>query len=137
MKAHIETELMGRVVDPWGQGHFGAPRGSRTHNGQDYCCPVGARILSPATGIVTNVGYPYGDDLTFRYVQVTDREGAEHRVFYISPLVRHGADVAEGQAIGLSQDLGKRYPDILQHIHYEIRYRGEFVDPGASSCPSL
>lgn len=131
MKAVTETTLAKRIADPWGKGHFGAPRNGRTHNGQDYCCPTGAHVLSPVTGVVTKVGFPYGDDLAFRYVQVTDSEGYEHRVFYLEPLVKHGEDVPEGSVLGLSQDLSRRYRGILQHVHYEIRYRGEFIDPEA------
>jgi len=36
-----------RKKDKWGQGHFGAPRGSRKHNGIDITTQLGTPVLSP------------------------------------------------------------------------------------------
>ncbi|MCK4795572.1 MAG: M23 family metallopeptidase [Desulfobacteraceae bacterium] len=126
MKAEITLEK--RTLDIWGDGYFGAPRGTRTHNGIDYVCPAGSRVFSPCEGKVTKLGYPYSDDLSFRYVQITlgDRN---HRVFYIEPTVQVGDFVAEGDAIGVAQDLEGRYEGITPHIHYEIKINNEHIDP--------
>lgn len=129
MKAVIKTRLRRRMQDRWGLGHFGAPRGDRAHNGQDYCCPPGSDVLSPVDGLITKLGYPYSDDASFRYVQITDLAGRDHRIFYVEPCVWVGQRIHDGDSIGQSQDLNDRYPEISQHIHYEIRYKGEFLDP--------
>ena len=59
------TARLSTRQDPAGAGHFGAPRGDRTHKGQDYCCLPGAEILAPVPdGQVWSVskwGYPYTD----------------------------------------------------------------------------
>jgi len=133
MKAIIETLLARRITDQWGQGHFGAPRGSRQHNGQDYVCPPGSTVLSPVSGEVTKLGFPYADDLSFRYVQITDSRGVDHRVFYVDPEVLAGQIVCIDSPIGKSQDLDKRYPGITQHVHYEIRRGEEYINPEAGS----
>lgn len=132
MKAIIE--LRKRQSDKWGAGYFNAPRGSRSHSGIDYLCEPGASILSPCDGEVTKLGYPYGDDLSFRYVEITDKNHARHRLFYVEPELAVGDTVHENDVIGEAQDLTTRYstPEkgpIPNHIHYEIIVAHSHVDP--------
>ena len=118
--------------DKAGSGAYGAPRGSRTHCGIDYHCTPGEPVLSPVAGEVTKLGYPYGDDLTWRYVQITDEKGENHRLFYVEPAVALGQVVNGGEAIAIAQDISERYPDqgMLPHVHYEIKTAGgEFRNP--------
>jgi murein DD-endopeptidase MepM/ murein hydrolase activator NlpD len=129
MRAITPTELNKRTQDKWGSGEFGAPRGDHTHHGIDYVCPVNSEILAPVSGKVTKLGYPYADDLSFRYVQLTAVNGYDHRIFYILPCVRVGEEIKEGQTIGYSQDLGQRYPGITQHLHYEVKHAGQYLNP--------
>lgn len=134
IKAIIEIQLRKRHSDKWGAGHFNAPRGNRSHSGIDYLCEPGAVIMSPCDGEVTKLGYPYGDDLSFRYVEITDRHHARHRLFYVEPSLSVGDHIAEGDHVGEAQDLTKRYdtPEkgpILNHIHYEIMVGKSHVDP--------
>jgi len=118
-----------RTIDPHGSGEYGAPRGSRLHVGIDFECAPGTQIQSPVHGHVTKIGYPYADDLAYRYVQITDATGHNHRVFYIQPLVEIGAKVSTGDTIGSSQDLTARYPGITPHCHYEIKKDGIYTNP--------
>ena len=125
----MKANLIQRTSDKWGAGYFHAPRGDRKHNGIDYACLAGSKILSPCDGKVTKLGYPYADDLSFRYVQITNGN-KNHRVFYIEPTVELGAKIKEGDVIGIAQDLEERYPDITPHIHYEIKsLDGKFENP--------
>jgi len=130
MKAIVPADLEKRGQDSWGSGAFGASRGDRKHNGVDYKVPAGSAVLSPVEGLVTKLGYPYGNDLSFRYVQITTPEGYDHRIFYVNPLVQDGDKVKKDQIIGLAQDLTTRYVGIVQHLHYEIRHKGEYLNPG-------
>ena len=121
----VKHVLEKRTGDPWGSGEFGAPRGTRTHKGIDYTCPVGAVIHTPVSGKVTKLGYPYSDDLTFRYVEITDKDDARHRLFYVSPTVEKGDIVQAGESVGIQQDISGRYrddnkPPMINHCHYEI-----------------
>ena len=120
-----------RQPDAFGEGHYGASRGDRIHNGIDLACYPGTTLESPVSGTVTKLGYPYGDDLSFRYVQVTDEDGFDHRFFYVKPKIDIGFPVfANSTELGESQDLTERYPEITNHIHYEIKKDGEYIDPG-------
>lgn len=124
------TKPKRRVADSYGQGHFGAPRGSRTHKGIDFVCHPGTRVCSPVSGEVTKLGYPYGDDLSYRYVEVIDQGFYKHRFFYVNPSVEVGQHVNEGDILGEVQSLDTRYKGISEHCHYEIKNPdGEFVDP--------
>jgi len=146
----ILAKLPRRANDSYGSGAFGASRGSRTHHGIDFECPTewgfevsdagvlskleypsGVEVVAPASGKVTKLGYPYGDDLSFRYVEVTDSEKRRHRVFYVEPSVTLGQEVVFGQTpIGVSQDLTKRYPrGMTPHVHYEIILNGKHINP--------
>jgi len=141
MKAIIATELRKRISDKYGAGHFGASRTSRRpdgskkirkHNGIDYLCPPESQVLSPVTGKITKLGYAYKKDENenpYRYVQVTASDGKQHRVFYVEPILPLGRRVREGDIIGFSQDLGKRYPGITDHVHYEIIHEGKYINP--------
>lgn len=117
-----------RKCDSFGCGHFGASRGSRTHNGVDLLTPPHKKIPSPVSGTVTKLGYPYGDDLTFRYVEITQKD-YKYRLFYVNPTVAVGTEIKQGDIVGLSQDLDKRYKGIPNHIHFEILKDGRYVDP--------
>lgn len=122
-------KMQARKCDSQGCGHFGASRGDRKHNGIDLACMAGTAISSPVGGMVSKVGYPYGDDLSFRYVEI-DGMGYSFRMFYVDPLVREGQKVYKGDVLGVCQSLMQRYPGITDHIHFEIKDdHGDFVDP--------
>jgi len=87
-------------------------------------------VLAGECGKVTKIGYPYGDDLSFRYVEVTDNQGCRARYFYVEPAVSQGQEVSVGDALGFSQALGGRYPGITEHVHFELLHRLHgYIDP--------
>jgi len=125
------------MPDAHGSGEFGAPRGTHTHHGVDYACEAGTQILSPVAGVVTKLGYPYGDDLSYRYVEIDTGNGLYHRVFYVWPLVGVGIMVVPDDVIGEAQDIAQRYShngQMNNHVHYEVvRYvdgKKEYLDLG-------
>jgi murein DD-endopeptidase MepM/ murein hydrolase activator NlpD len=125
-----------RVVDNWGQGHYGAPRGSRKHKGKDFACYPGSIIRSVKSGIVTKIGYPYDDDNDhdgkpdFTYVEITDTNGCKARYFYVKPCIAKGEWAYRGDVIGETQELGKKYEGITEHMHFEVKNEdGIFFDP--------
>jgi len=108
-----------------GSGKFGAPRGWRTHEGQDNECVPGQDVLAPITGKLVRVVYPYGKDSPYRGVLIQ----APHvmvKVMYIEPdtsLV--GKRVEEGQVIGKAQDISQKYGGGMKpHVHWSV-----IVDP--------
>ncbi len=117
-----------RGFDSHGSGAWKAARGHRDHNGVDYAIADNSSILSLACGKVTKVGYPYKDDLRFRYIQVTTN-GLDLRYFYVEPMVKQGDMVEKGQVLGALQTLQKRYPGITPHLHFEIKDGDEYLEP--------
>ena len=129
----INAKLPLRECDSMGCGHYGAPRGDRTHKGIDFTCPPDYEICSKIEGEVTKLGYPYRDALEFRYVEVTSSDGYRHRYFYVEPLVHVGDFVEEGDVVGKCQDVAGHWGGGMKnHVHYEIMVPGndrEWVDP--------
>lgn len=117
-----------RISDKFGSGHFGASRGSRKHVGQDLIIEDEENVFSPIDGKVTKLGYCYNDDLSFRYVEITNSKFVI-RVLYVDPLVDVGDWVKSGDYIGYAQSLQGRYKGITDHIHVEIKVNGKYVDP--------
>ena len=127
-----------RESDDFGAGHFGASRGSRTHNGVDFAAKPGAVVCSCVAGKITKIGYPYGDDLSYRYVEVTVPSGDRVRYFYVVPdggcgTFEIGSDVGVGDPLGAVQDIAKRYDTATKkmnnHFHFEIKRGSEYLDP--------
>lgn len=125
--------LPARKCDEYGCGHFGASRGSRTHEGVDLICPPGKEVASGVYGEVTKLGYTYEDDPRFRYVQVTaslNRKHCHFRFFYVEPALKVGDRVDPGKVIGKVQSLQDRYPGITDHCHFEIHdMHGNVINP--------
>lgn len=131
----IKANLPKRGQDAWGSGAFGASRGTRKHKGIDYCCYPDTEITSHVTGVVTKLGYPYSDDLSFRYVEITTVNKLRHRFFYVEPTVEKADLISKGQVIGIAQNISSRYrdpgrPAMTNHVHYEILEQdGTPIDP--------
>jgi len=119
-----------RQSDKYGSGWYHAPRGDRKHNGIDVIAMPGAGVICPVEGTITKLGYTYADDLTYRYVQVTDNNHYDWRFFYVAPKVIMEEIIPSGMVIGTVQDIGARYPGITPHYHLEIKNpMGEFSNP--------
>jgi murein DD-endopeptidase MepM/ murein hydrolase activator NlpD len=127
----FQSQLMIRGQDAHGNGGFGSPRGEgRTHKGIDICAYPGSGIYPIVPGRVSKLGFPYADDLAFRYVQIT-WSNIHYRYFYIEPLVDLGEWVDPQTIIGTVQDLTERYPGITNHFHFSIKdvMTGARLDP--------
>ena len=122
--------------DSFGAGGFGTPRSSnvsarKKHNGVDYEGDAGQDVKAVTGGIISKIGYPYADDLSFRYVEITAEGGYRVRQFYVFPAsnVDVGTHVKKGQLIGTCQNLGKKFKGMQNHIHVEIEKDGSLVNP--------
>ena len=138
-----------RVADKYGSGAYGAPRGSRTHNGVDLGAYPGLPIISVCDGTLTKIGYPYSQDdsrkegmsekgaekfdkkKALRYVQITNEDGLDFRYFYVGPVsvLPVWSPVKVGMVIGYAQGLQDIYPGITDHIHFEVKKDAEYLDP--------
>ncbi len=124
-----------RGFDKFGSGHYGASRGYRLHTGIDLAAYAGSEVYSITSGRVSKIGYPYSpvdkEKGHLRYVEVHPDKGSgfSFRYFYISPTVAVGDVVTALTVLGIVQDLTVIYPGITNHMHFEVKIDGEFVDP--------
>lgn len=122
-----------RGTDDFGSGHFGAPRGSRSHRGIDYFTAPGSKVCSMSDGIVTKLGYPYAHALQYRYVEVSDAGGYKHRYFYVKPTVRVNDRISRTDVLGIAQNISEYYDTgtkkMKPHVHYEILKGTTPIDP--------
>lgn len=126
-----------RGEDAYGSGKFGARRdkGKRKHEGADFVVAPGGAVWSPLNGVVTAIGYAYQGDENLRFVEVKDlTRRLSARIFYIEPSVKVGDTLIAGDALGVAESLGARYPHgITNHVHVELRdARGVTIDPATT-----
>ena len=128
----LQTEPVLRTSDAHGQGHFGAPRGSRVHMGIDFAVLPDSWVLAPRAGVISKLGYPYAQHTHIRYVELTEfTQGDRLRFFYVYPMgVAKGRVLEVGERLGFVQDLEDLYPGITPHVHFEVKTEtGKFLKP--------
>ncbi len=124
-----------RKSDSYGEGHFGASRGRRTHNGVDYIATVGQHVKAPLSGKVVKISRPYSsgiDALVLSGVQIVASDGTQCWVWYIQPSANIvGKVVKAGNIIGIVKTLKNRYTrGITDHIHLRLHGRhGNKINP--------
>ena len=92
----LKITALRRGQDAFGSGHFHASRGERKHQGVDFLATKDSLVHAILAGKVSKLGYTYADDLSYRYVEVTDSQGYRLRYYYVSPLVAEGDTVKAG-----------------------------------------
>jgi len=96
----------------------------RPHKGVDVAAPFGSNITAPAAGRVTFVGRKLGDGLM---VELDHGAGVVSRYAHCSAVkVRVGDFVSFGDVIAA---VGSSGLSTAPHVHFEVRVRGEPVDP--------
>ncbi len=123
--------------DGWGEGHFGASRGNRLHEGVDLAGKPGSYVCSPVDGFVVREGKPYADGGEWDcYLLIREQNLTEWRLFYVVPLPGIvGTTIRKGQAVATLADVGQKYgthPEkkrMWAHCHTEKWVKGVRVDP--------
>lgn len=123
--------------DTEGEGHFGASRGRRTHNGIDILVTPGSAVYCPIEGYMERIAYPYGTSRRNKEwlgcaIQGTGLyRGYEVKIFYMEPFLL-GEYVYPYDIIGKAQAISDRYSSQMKdHLHVEVRYYGTLIDPDA------
>ena len=114
--------------------HLSSPFGYRSdpingsgkmHTGMDFACPPGNPVYATGDGTVAFVShefYGYGN-----HVEVEHGFGYRTRYSHLSEIyVTEGQTVKRGDCLGLSGRSGRITGP---HLHYEVIYRKEFVNP--------
>ena len=98
---------------------------TKRHTGMDFACPPGNPIYATGDGVVVLAKYDhsgYG-----RHVKIDHGFGYVTRYAHMSRLdVEEGQVVRRGDCIGLSGRSGRITGP---HLHYEVIYRGNYVNP--------
>jgi murein DD-endopeptidase MepM/ murein hydrolase activator NlpD len=96
----------------------------RSHKGVDLSADAGTRIVAPALGRVTSVGWRFGYGLT---LEIAHTGGVVTRYAHLrSAMVKRGDSVAVNQAIAT---VGSSGLATGPHLHFEVLVRGTNVDP--------
>lgn len=126
------TNQGSRGFDRWGSGQFGASRsgGKRKHKGLDVIAKPGESVRSPIEGDVVREGMPYSNDPGYKYVQIRgtgEYEGYVVKLFYVKGYF--SGRVRAGEKVGIAQDLTKRYKNITNHVHMQVKQNGKLLSP--------
>ena len=105
---------MGQVSREFGPGHFGI----------DIAAPQFSPVISAASGLVESSGW---DSLYGNFVVIEHNKNYSTFYGHLNTIeVMDGSRVSAGQIIGTVGSTGK---STSSHLHYEVRFRNEAVDP--------
>ncbi|WP_269930167.1 M23 family metallopeptidase [Aminobacter sp. HY435] len=94
------------------------------HSGMDFRAPYGSTARATAAGVVTKAGWNGGYG---RMVEIDHGGGFATRYAHLSKiLVAPDQKIAAGDAIG---EVGSSGRSTGPHLHYEVRRKGDAVDP--------
>ncbi len=94
------------------------------HEGLDFAIPEGTPIFATANGKVSFAGRKRAKGVM---VEIDHMNGYETLYGHLSSVkVTKGMTVKRGDVIGLSGNTGKSF---IEHLHYEVHYKGEPVNP--------
>jgi murein DD-endopeptidase MepM/ murein hydrolase activator NlpD len=118
MKGKVNP-INGRVSQNWGKSNIKYAAGR--HTGMDFAAPVGTRVGSAASGIVTRVGNEgaYGNTIRVRHADGTTTLYAHLAGINVKP----GQKVSAGQQIGKSGNTGR---STGAHLHFEVRKQDKY-----------
>lgn len=95
-----------------------------THAGLDIAVPVGTPVRASGSGTVVEAAQDREYGL---YVLLRHDEGYETRYAHLSRIISAaGKKVLAGEVIGLSGNSGR---SSAPHLHFEIRRKGQSIDP--------
>jgi murein DD-endopeptidase MepM/ murein hydrolase activator NlpD len=115
----------GDITSPFG------PRWGRMHSGMDLDLETGDNVMAAFEGLVRISQYhsSYGNVVVVRH-----NNGLETLYAHLSQRkVKPGDHVEAGDIVGLGGNTGRSYG---AHLHFEIRYMGEAIDPNLIVDPS-
>lgn len=127
--SHMECDFVypthGDITSPFG------PRWGRMHYGLDIDLETGDNVVAAFEGLVriSQFHASYGNVIVVRH-----NNGLETLYAHLSQRkVKPGDHVEAGQLIGLGGNTGRSYG---AHLHFEVRFMGEAIDPNLIVDPS-
>lgn len=96
----------------------------RMHNGIDLANDEGTPIQAAKSGVVKFAGY---NDISGNHILLRHYDGQETSYFHMHEVIaEEGQYVLQGEVIGYMGTTGRSTGN---HLHFEIRINGEWVDP--------
>ncbi|XP_078145321.1 leukocyte cell-derived chemotaxin-2-like [Centroberyx gerrardi] len=110
-----------RTRDSWGEGRYGARRGSRLHKGLDIVCSDGATVYAPFDVTLNGKVIVYTDPKKAAINNGINLsgEGLCFKLFYVKPDRTSGV-VRKGQRLGTMLPMQSVYPGITSHVHVQM-----------------
>lgn len=122
----------GRFTSGFGRRNASGGSGSAIHQGLDIAAPSGTPVRASAAGVVAGMTRHgnYGRLLRIRHSDHLETAYAHLSGF--APNLSVGQAVKQGQTVGYVGTSGRTTGP---HLHFEIRRRGEAIDPLAFPSP--
>lgn len=120
----IDRTKLRKVSSLFGMRHHPTLDTWRMHDGVDLTAPIGTSVYATADGTISlsRVQGGYGD-----IIEINHGHGYTTRYAHLSArYVSEGDKVMRGQVIG---DVGNTGTSTGPHLHYEVRYRNNPVNP--------
>ncbi|XP_054483058.1 leukocyte cell-derived chemotaxin-2-like [Anoplopoma fimbria] len=110
-----------RTSDSWGQGHYGARRGTREHKGLDVVCRDGSTVYAPFDVTLHGGVIVYTDPNKAAINNGINLrgEGLCFKLFYVQP-DRTSGSVRKGERIGVMLPMQTVYRGITSHVHVQM-----------------
>lgn len=94
------------------------------HNGADFSAPPYSKVMTIEEGVVTKIA---SDPISGRYIVITHKNGWVSKYLHLNVFNVHADQrVRKGEVIALSGATGRTTGP---HLHLEINYRGQLLDP--------
>lgn len=114
-----------RLSSPFGYRHDPFTGMTKMHTGMDFACKPGNPVYASGDGIIEKVSFElfgYGNS-----IMINHGFGYKTRYAHLSLIyVAEGMKVKRGENIGASGKSGRASGP---HLHYEVIYRGKYVNP--------
>lgn len=133
-KTFLKNPLeIARITSSYGQRFHPVLRRQKKHNGVDYGASRGTPFWAVADGVVKEARYSptAGNMVVLRHAN-----GFETEYFHASRFakgLREGQKVRQREVIGFVGNTGR---STGPHLHFGMRRRGAYVDPGRQSFPA-
>ncbi|KAM6896829.1 leukocyte cell-derived chemotaxin-2-like [Xenentodon cancila] len=110
-----------RTSDGWGQGHYGARRKGRVHQGLDVVCEDGSAVYAPFDVTLNGKVLVYNNPNKAAIDEGINLrgEGLCFKLFYVRPVNTYGT-VRKGEMIGTMLPMQSVYPGITSHVHVQM-----------------
>ena len=124
---HPVTE--GRITSLYGDRPAQPAGAPRMHHGVDVAAPLGTAITAPAAGVVSHAEMGFDGSARWGNTVVIDH-GDGWSTLYAH---MHGIDVELGEVVQAGGQIGRvgsTGASTGPHVHVELRYNDERIDPG-------